>query len=105
MMRGIEGLPEDGIERIREAHAGGEAIDRGVLVAVGDPNVCDRGGAELAAHFGADAAAGDGVLDPEAAHAFVVMAQGETVRGERMGEKGWVEIEAEPAFAAPVHPA
>ena len=67
----VELLGEDGVERLGEPFARAAAVDRQVLVAVGNPDVGDAGRAERLAERGADLAAGDAVLDPELADAFV----------------------------------
>src|SRR3712207_8444633 len=56
-----------------EAFARGFAVRGGVLLAVGDPDVRDTWGAEGLAHGRADPAAGDAMLDPEAADAVIAV--------------------------------
>ena len=97
----VERLGEDRVERFGEARARGLAVDGGVLHAVGDPDVGHAGGAEGLAHRGADLAAGDAVLDPEAADAGVGVGEGEAVGGLGVGEVGGVEVEPEAVRFAP----
>ena len=85
---------KDGVERICQALAGAEAINRQVLVAIGDPHIGHTGGAEGAADVGPDAAAAAGVFDPEIADALVAVGEGEAVRGLGVGEASRVEIHA-----------
>jgi hypothetical protein len=52
----------------------------------------------------ADLAAGDAVLDPEAAYAFVIAGQGKAVIGQGVREEGRVEVDAAAVLSGPVHP-
>lgn len=76
-----------------------------VLEAVGDPDVHEAGGSELAAEVFADAAAGLAVVDPEAAHRPVGAGEGQVVDDHIVGEEGGVEVEAQPALTGELHPA
>ena len=104
-MGGVNRFGEDGVERGFEAGAGRFAIHRRVFVAVGDPEVGDAGLAELFSDVGGDLAAGDAVFDPVLAHPGVRVGEGEAVVGQRVGEVGGVEVQAQRALLAPVDPA
>ncbi len=95
----------DRVERLAQQAARGEPVDRGVLEAVGDPDIAHAGRAERAAEVLGDAPAGDAVLDPEAAHVGVGAGQGEAVLRERVREAGRVEVHAAPGRLRPVDPA
>ena len=101
---GVEFFGEDFFEGSGEAFAGGGPVKGGVLGAVGYPNIGDGAGAEYFAEVGADAAGGGAVVDPELTDFFVAVRK-RAVGGERVGEAGWVEIEAvEIERSGPVHP-
>ncbi len=96
---------EDLVERLLQDFARAHAVDREILVAVGNPDVGHAGRPLPAAERLADLAAGDAVLDPEAADALVAMAQREAVGRLRMREEGGVEIQADALRGRPIHPA
>ena len=64
---GVDRLGEDRVQRFGEPLARSFAVDGPVLGAVGDPDVGHAGGAQGLADRGADAPAGDAVIDPEPA--------------------------------------
>jgi hypothetical protein len=101
----VERLGEDQIERPGEALAGSPAIDGSILRTVGDPDIGDARAPERLAEGRPDPAAGDAVLDPEAADALVAMGQGPAVGRPGMGEVRRVEVQADPPAARPLDPA
>ena len=72
-----------------------------VLVAVGNPDVGHAGRAERLADRGADLPAGDAVLDPELADAFVACGEREAVGRLGMGEERRIEIQPDPVGSSP----
>ncbi len=102
---GLIGLLEDGVERLGQALARSDAIDRRVLHAVGNPQVRDAGLAERLAHGGADAPAGDAVIDPERPDGLVSVRQRDVVGRLRVRKVRRVEVEADAEAFGPVDPA
>ena len=100
----VELLGEDRVQGFGQPQPRALAVHGRILVAVGDPDVRDAGRAQGLADGRADPAAGDAVLDPEAANALVGVGQGEAAGGLRVREKRGVEVHAEPAGLGPVKP-
>ena len=73
-------LGEDGVQGFGQALARAAPVGRGVLHAVGDPEVGQAGLAQGLADGRADLAAADAVLDPELADALVRVGQGKPAR-------------------------
>ena len=71
LMAGSIGAAKISSSDSRQPLARALAVDGHVLVAVGNPDVGHAGRAQLPADRRADLAAGDAVLDPEAADALV----------------------------------
>ena len=105
IMGRIDRRGEQFVQRPFEYFPRPAAVDRHVLHAVGNPDVGDAGGAQAAAKGLADLAAGDGVLDPEAADAGVAMGQRETVGRLGMRKERGVEVQADAQLGRPVDPA
>ena len=105
LKRSSIGRGEDFVERLLEQLARPLAVDGHVLVAVGNPDVGDAGLAQRPADGRADLAAGDAVLDPEAAYGRIAMGQGEAAGRQGMGEISGIEIHADAQPAGPVDPA
>ena len=101
----VERLAENLVERLLEPLARAMAIDRRVFRAVGNPDVRDRGRAELPPEMLADRAADDAVADPELPNAFVAAGEREPVGGQRMGEERAVEIQPDLPPLGPIDPA
>ncbi len=101
---GIDGFGEYLVQRIRQALARPRAVDGCVFVSIGNPEVGHRGRAKLAAHFGADLAAGDSVLDPEIADAFIGVSQGEAVGRFGMRKIRLVEVHSQAVGLGPIDP-
>ena len=101
----VERLGEDRVQRFGEPLARAFAVDGRVLGAVGNPDVGDAGSAQGLADRGADAPAGDPVIDPEPADRLVGVGQGVAVGRQRVGEIGRVEVHADPPGLRPVDPA
>ena len=95
---------EDRVETLFEPLTGSGAVDRHVLVAVGNPDVGHDGIAEFFSDVGGDFAAGDAVVDPVLADAGIGAAQGEATFGHRMAEAGGIEIEPELLLLRPFDP-
>ena len=68
----IDLLGQDPVERADQQLARRLAIDRGVLVAIWNPDVRDTWRAELLSEVGADSPGRDAVLDPEVADGLVM---------------------------------
>src|SRR5204863_6852261 len=64
----IDGFSEDGVEGLDQARTRSLAIDRRVLVAVGNPEIGNARRAECLADGRADLPADDAMIDPEAAN-------------------------------------
>ena len=105
VQRRADRLLEDGVERLGQALARADAIDRRVLHAVGNPQVRDAGLAERLAHGGADAPAGDAVIDPERPDGLVSVRERDVVGRLRVREVRRVEVEADAECLRPVDPA
>jgi len=88
-------LLENGIQGFDEALAGASAIGGSVFVAIRDPEIGDASFAEAFADGCGDFSAGNAMIDPELADAFVAMGKGKTVGGLGMGKECLIEIEAE----------
>ncbi len=84
----------------------GFAVDRRVLVSIGQPEIRRPSWSARARPISAgDTAAGDAVIDPELANARVRVGEREAVGGFRVGEEGGVEIETEIPALCPIDPA
>ena len=105
LCRGSSGSAKIASSDCGEPLARAAAVDREVLVAVGNPDVGDAGRAERLADRGADLPAGDAVLDPELADALVGLGEREAVGRFGMREAGRIEIHADAATLGPVDPA
>lgn len=96
---------EDRVVGLDEAFARRPAVGGGVFGAVGYPVIMEARGAEFLGEVLGDAAAGLGVIDPEAADGFVGVGEGKAGGGFRVGEIGGVEIEADRFRFGPIEPA
>jgi len=96
---------EDLVQRIGQAFARGEPVERGVFEAVRNPEVGDAAVAQFLAERFGDGAAGDAVLDPELPHARVGAGERQSVLHHRVREVGGVEVEADAVLFRPVDPA
>src|SRR4030042_936946 len=96
---------EDFIEGLPEKEAGSPAVEGAVLGAVGNPEVVQGCGLELAAEEGGDPAAALDVIDPESPGLLFRTAQGEALGCFRMRKTGGVEIKLQLLCLCPVQPA
>ena len=64
----IDRLGKNLIQRRLQSLAGRLPVDRGILVAIRNPEIGHRGRADLSPHFRGDATAGLAMFDPEGTH-------------------------------------
>ena len=95
---------KDLIQAILEPEPGPHTVRRDVFISIRHPYVAGGIGMQLFCKIGGDPAAGDPMLDPEAANGLVGTAEGQAIRSHGMAEEGGVKIQADAVFLGKVHP-